>query len=521
MNAIIADSPHPLLLWSRYQRVSALFVLQRIMNPPVDRSSKIGAAFLIVFAIPFALAGLWALLNGITRIIHGGPREAWILVLVGIVMSLVGFGLIAGVIFGSRKLKQDAFVQAENPGQPWMWRADWAQGRSVSRTRTTTTAAWVFAVLWNLVSLPIFFFVPFENFRQQPGLLIALLFPAIGIGLLIRAVRQTLRLIEFGENSFRMASLPCVVGREMRGTIETRLPHLPDHGLSLKLTCVHRTVSGSGNSRTVNEKIIFRDEKIIASSQLCLGPSGTVIPVSFHIPSDSLPTDSSNSQNTIQWLLEADASVPGVDYQDIFEIPVFRTKDSPAAGETDSSTEPETVTSAPETPTVLVRPAAQGGTEYYFPAGRNRGFAASLSGFTVLWSACCALIFYMQAPLIFPIVFGAFDLLLIYFSLQLCFKTSSVTIVSGAVTLRTSLLGFASSRQVTFSDIAYIQARITAQQGGSTGTPYYDLQLVRKDGPTITLGSALADKHEAEWLVADMSRLVGLRTARAASAATV
>jgi len=60
---------------------------------------------------------------------------------------------------------------------------------------------------------------------------------------------------------------------------------------------------------------------------------------------------------------------------------------------------------------------------------------------------------------------------------------------------------------VALSEIVSIGDRITAQQGGASGTPYYDIELTLRSGKKLTLGHTLRDQHEAAWLVEEMSRL--------------
>jgi len=57
-----------------------------------------------------------------------------------------------------------------------------------------------------------------------------LVFPALGVGFLIWAIRETLRWKEFGNTYFELATVPYTLGRELHGTIQTRFPHVPDHG---------------------------------------------------------------------------------------------------------------------------------------------------------------------------------------------------------------------------------------------------------------------------------------------------
>jgi hypothetical protein len=310
---------------------------------------------------------------------------------------------------------------------------------------------------------------------------------------------------EFGKTYFEMSSVPGIVGLEIKGSIQARFPHSPDHGIHLQLTCVHRVTSGSGNSQNTSERVMWRDEADLSPGQLYPGATGTTIPVSFQIPQDAQPTEKRNFRDEFVWLLEAKADVPGVDYHDVFEIPVFRTAQTPTHPSVFAAADKAPV-QRPKSMIVEVRANANG-TEFYFPAGRNKNFAISTTVFLLIFGSISVVLFRVPAPIIFPIVFSFFSLLLLYFSTQLWLGTTRVIIGSNGITLQSGLLGGGSTQQIALSDVDSISDRIKAQQGGGTGTPYYDIELTLRSGKKLTLGHTVRDKHETDWLVAEMQRL--------------
>ena len=473
----------------------------------MDQSPRATKILLVLFALPFLGFGMIAVLSGLRNLSAGGPLSP--MVIPAAVFSLIGFSLIAAVLYASKKAKATENMRAEHPEQPWLWREDWSRGRANSKTKSNMITAWAIATVWMLVSSPMLFVVTKEQLQQQPKIYFIMLFPAFGVFLLVRAVRETMRWLEFGKTCFEMATVPFVVGQSVRGTIQARFSHLPKHGVQVKLSCIHRIVTGSGKNQSTQEKIVWRDEKLVPPEMLCAGPIGTGIPVEFSVPADAMPTNGANPRAAIFWLIEADADVPGVDYQDVFEVPVFRTK------ETSSVAEPRmwgnAVPGAPADHTISVRTGSGGGTEFYFPPARNKGFATGTTAFTTLWSGISVAMFVYNVPFIFPMVFGLFGLVMIYISLELWLGTSTVVVGSGSLRVRMGLLGSGKTQEIPFSQIAKVQTMITSQQGGSTGTPYYDIQLFTTAGKMIPLGKTLRDKQEADWLVSEMQRLVGVR----------
>jgi hypothetical protein len=480
----------------------------------MNRSARLVQFVLCLFAVPFVLGGLLAISQaiGMTHA-DNGKMPFWLLLPFGLVFGGIGFGLIFAALYGGRYAQRQQRLEAEHPAEPWLWRADWAQGRANSKTRTSMFAGWVFAIFWNAISMPMAFLVlPAAAKQKGPIAYVGLIFPIVGVFLLVSAIRRTIAFFEFGNTYFEMSTVPGVIGRELKGQIQARFPHSPDHGIHLRLSCVHRVTTGSGNSQSTTENIVWRDEADLASGQLCPGPAGTTIPVDFGIPLDAQPTEKRNARDEFVWVLEALADVPGVDYHDIFEVPVFRTQQTPTQPEVEkfATTVATQSVTRPSVTTIEVRQKA-GGTEFYFPAARNKSFAASTTVFSLIFGSISFFLIH-HAPIIFPLAFGFFSFLLLYITIQLWLGTTRVVIGSGGLTVQSGLLGGGKVRQIPLAEIASISDRITSQQGGATGTPYYDIELSLRDGKKITLGRTVRDKHETEWLVGEMQRLAGLET---------
>ncbi len=477
-----------------------------------SRTNKLGTVVLTLFALPFALGGLAAMWQAIRMATSpNGNQQYWVVALFGLVFTGIGCGLIFLAFYGARLLQSKQRLQAEHPAEPWLWQPDWAQGRVKSKTRANTIGAWILAIFWNIVSMPVAFLTFSQIAKQKSAVaLIVLIFPILGVYLLIRAIRQSIALFEFGETWFEMSSVPAVIGRELKGQIQARFPHSPEHGIHLRLSCVHRVTTNSGNSSTTSERILWRDEKDLSSAEIYPGPTGTTIPVLFHIPIDVHPTEKIDTRDEYAWVLEAIADVPGVDYHDIFEVPVFRTQQTPTQSEVEkfAAQQPQASVTRPGNMTTQVRQTLNG-TEFYFPAARNKSFAGSVTAFLVMFSAITFVIT-NRAPFIFPLAFGFFSLLLLYMTLTLWLQTTRVVISSSSVALQQGWLGGGKTKLIPLDDVTSIADRVTAQQGGASGTCYYDITLTQRDGKTVTLGHTIREGPEKDWLVAEITRLTSI-----------
>ena len=334
---------------------------------------------------------------------------------VPLALGILAPGFIIALRRAQKQNKAAKALEAAHPQQPWSARADWAQGFAESTRKSTTVMAWVLCALWNVVSVPLGV-MGYRIWRDQAipnyKVLFVLLFPAVGIGMLIWAVRETLRWAEFGKTSLILSSVPGVIGGRLSGNISARLPRDVEHGVRLRLSCINRVVTGSGKDRSIWYKILWQEEQEVSAVQVMPTPEGNFIPVQFEIPPDAIATDNTNPNDSILWRLEACASVPGVDYSDSFEVPVFHTANTPAAVAPDKKSAfasvPPGPAAKPADSKITVQTTPGGGQQFNFAAARNPGVAFGATMFFLFWTAVVAFL-WSHAPFVFTLFFGAFD----------------------------------------------------------------------------------------------------------------
>jgi hypothetical protein len=345
---------------------------------------------------------------------------------------------------------------------PWLQRKDWSEGRVVSNTRASMRSAWVFTCLWNAVSAPLIVIVPRELARK-PIAAIGFLFPIVGLGLLVWAILITLRWRRFGPTYFEMKPLPAAPGGLLQGVIATKLDRSRDSG-----------------ALTVDESA------------------------------------------GVFWSLDADADLPGVDLSEAFDVPVYRhavAATSEAIAGPIFAPQP----SEPITPERLARAGivvrtTPAGAEYHFAAARNPQFAIGVTAFTLLWSACLGLQWYLSLPWIFIIVTALFDLLMLFIVLDLWFGSTTVLVSAGTVRRRGGFLGAGGWQTIAAAEIASLSPTISMQTSGRAGTPYYEIRVVLKNGGRSALGDGIRNKRHAEWLARRMAEEAGVVNAGAIQA---
>ena len=485
---------------------------------PADRKKQVlialaGAAVALVFFGNF----FWSFFKDFhrppTNAGHGSNVPLFIFGGFFVVMALA---VLFSVVRGLRKLSKPAdTVPPSREEKPWLKRADWAAGRVKSSNKFAAAVLWSFALLWNTISWTVTFAaLPRELHKGNHTALMVLLFPLVGIFLIIMAVRATLVWRRFGQCVFEMASIPGALGGTLEGLIQVGARIQPEHGLHLKLSCIRRTVSGSGNNRSTQENVLWQDEKVFKpeASLPEMEPGHSGIPVFFKLPPDQ-PECFTKGNEAIIWRLEAKAKMSGPDFAAAFEVPVFKVAGTAVAGEAD---EPDPTASLQMPIEELRRDEhskiqvtdGPGGREFYFPAARNLGMTIGLTAFFVVWSGIFYALLHSRAPLLFPIVWGVTDALVGLGCFNLWFKSSRVTIDSAGVRTVNRWLLFTRARNFDAAEVERLETKVGMTSGSQA---YQDLQLITRAGQKVTVAGSIANKPEADWLVQEMSKALGRR----------
>jgi len=478
------------------------FIFKNSDNKSVDPKRARNRAMLL--SLPFAIVGILALVFLLHDEIGSGFRMKRQMAMGLLSVTIVCGGLIV-LIFGISAKKQalKITVAKTDDEKPWLKRKDWADGRVTSSSRKTALLLWIFVAFWcaasAVISLAV---VPQQLHQNNHAALIALIFPVIGLAIIIFALNTTLAWRKYGRSIFAMAAVPAVPGGTLAGKIQVETKLQPQHGLHLCMTCVRRTTSGSGNRRAATEKILWQDEKWLRPDLPQTNASATGIPVFFKLP-DNLPDSTVSPGDGIHWKLEASAELRGPNFHATFDVPVFKSSETPPL---------------PDDPTVQyqmsldeirrqirshiqVNDLPDGGEEFIFPAARNPGFASGATIICLIWTGIIALLIWKRAPLPFLFIFSAMDLLMAAFVLDLWFRRSRVTVNSEGLTVQRTWLVFQKEQCLQTSKIKSIVSDVGAIAGHAA---YHDLKVHARDGKEFMLAKNLNSKPEADWLVRRM-----------------
>lgn len=437
------------------------------------------------------------------------PEMLWFEGIFVVCFGLVGFGLLAGALFGYRGGRRIEARAKDRPGEPWLWREDWANGAIRTGNRLRAGFIVLFAVLWNAMSWGIAILAVPKVLKEGGPALLVLLFPAIGVGLAAWAVREVLVARRYGSAVFQMASVPGVLGGRLAGVVK-----LPDDArrvemVRVRLQCVESVRQGKSTSEAVR----WEDASDFAPERLPMAGEGAAIPVLFAPPFDQPPSDPPGGGARITWRLTVQGRQPGVDVDLVFDVPVFATGESRADFQLDRSPlKPFLV--ADQDPARMQREGvlveALGGQHVYeFPAGQRKGQAMVVTLSAAVFCAAGVFLWTSDAPRFMAVIFSGFALLLVWSTVDAWFGSARVEADARGLRWSSRRPAGGRSGELAAGEVADI---VSERWGETNGRGIYRLRVVATDGRRITIGRSLYDKPAADALATDLKRALG-RTA--------
>jgi hypothetical protein len=297
----------------------------------------------------------------------------------------VGLGMMLAAVFSSRfeRVNKAIATDPQYAQTPWLANKDWQTNEIKSQAKGTVYFAWGFAVLWNLISMPLPFLLVEEiTVKKNYPALLGLLFPIVGVGLLIWAVRQTIEYKKFGQAPLVLDPFPGSIGGQVGGTIELPYPYDPNMKYVFTLSNIYSFWSRSGKNSERRERVDWQDTAVGHAEQ---GIYGTRLSFRFDVPEGRVPSDAVRAgRDYYLWRVNLTADMPGVDVDRDYEIPVYATKQKSAHIAKHVAEVSQQATLEMDTANarqrLTIRPGAMG-DELFYPMGRNIGMA--LGGFVI------------------------------------------------------------------------------------------------------------------------------------------
>jgi hypothetical protein len=234
----------------------------------------------------------------------------------------IGIGMFLACVFGWRRERRRAALAVQYPGQPWLWRDDWAANQIEPTGKYSFARVAAITLFWNVASAPLWWLLPLQIAHGNYSALWAMPLPAIGAILIFVSIWIWRCDRRIGCCSFRMTTPQGVIGNELSGVIETNR-HVECDQFQVLLIC-EKKVSDGEDSTTIE---VARNEQTVLNQQAdTWGDGGTSIPVRFEVPAGCRPTGEADD-GTIQWTLSATSEDPSARFKVEFHVPVFHPRE--------------------------------------------------------------------------------------------------------------------------------------------------------------------------------------------------
>lgn len=238
------------------------------------------------------------------------------------VFTTAGLAMVVGGAYARRVAAKGEELRARHPRKPWLWKGEWTSGTVRSGTQLKALVSWAAAVFWNGISWPAVTLVVTDAVLSEGRywMSIFVVFPLIGVWLLVRAVRQTIQHFKFGRSYLQLKTLPGVIGGKLSGDLVLRGRLRALRAVDVALRCVRTVTTGSGDNRSTRKETLWEDTKQFDRLSV-FGQNQVSVAVEFQIPEGQR-----SSSDDIDWVLKATGAVPGVDVDLEFSVPVYKVK---------------------------------------------------------------------------------------------------------------------------------------------------------------------------------------------------
>lgn len=245
---------------------------------------------------------------------------------VGLVFSLLGSALLFNFIsvggggIDKQKLKQF-------PNKPWLADPRW-NGFNIKTNNKKK--------LWGLYGIAGFFTAFISIFiivmimdKSTPIFAWAIIgiFALIAIALDCLAVYSTLQYLKFGESTLILSQFPLCPGCNFTAVAAVKAKFQTGQAFNFDLVCERKKTTGSGKNTQTHTEVIFKTSRTVKIGPENFRNQHIFVPVNFEIKPDAPTVTPENFNPSLTWKIKAAASIPGVDYGDEFQLPVYAVSD--------------------------------------------------------------------------------------------------------------------------------------------------------------------------------------------------
>jgi hypothetical protein len=422
------------------------------------------------------------------------------------------FMVIGGVIVyysWKKKAKPDVDTISKTP---WLAKEEWSPTGITSNNKLVLGMWWFGALFVNAISSPILFQMPKALSRGEYGILVGLIFVAIGFFLLFKAIQKTLEQQRFGRVPVILTPFPGEIGGKVAGHLDFQQHLDPSSKFTVSLKQMRTVISRSGSKTTTSTTSVW---ELDGKGTLKSGLNASRVYFAFEVP-HTMEESRTDDGSGYWWSLEVHGDMPGVDFKRSYEIPVFNT------GTSSSSSQPtpqpsDIATAKPQTDfteqleAMLDIQQLAEGILIRQAAGKQK-MAVPIAIFGLLFGGIGIGIGFTDAPLIFPIVFSAFGFLFGGIGISMIITGYETYIDQVGVSHKVFRLGKERNHIIWSKEglRGFCLKEGGSSSSGTKTTEYFDILLQNADGEKINISSGIAGRQAANQLLDSLHMLTGI-----------
>ncbi|MFQ3231144.1 DUF3592 domain-containing protein [Reinekea sp.] len=422
--------------------------------------------------------------------------------------SLIGFKMIFVIIFGgaggllfvgSMIEKPSALKRLKRNGKRVHQEAQ--SDHIYSSARTTVWVLVGITLVVNLMSAPVIFALGDELRNGNKLILLALIFPIVGFGLLLTTVREGYRLKKLGRSPLVLAPFPPAIGGYLGATVRINTEYDSHQRFKVSLSCIHRYTrrSSDGKSTTV-EQTRWHEEGIAYLERA--KNNKTLLRFNFNIP-EGLPESTEGSHRYI-WRVAVEGEISRSTFKRSFTVPVVVIENPAHTHQYLAINHPGIIELTIDRIDQLNADDRGNEFELRFPRFSYLGdrLASILFGSIFLGSGIG--VYIAGAPIIFPIVFAPIGLAVMLHSVVAMLTAHRVMVRSDGVFRRSSFMGLIKKlKHFAVADLDSISIGKATRWESSHGSKryFFAIEAKNKQGEKFKLVDRIEGDDSAQAIV--------------------
>jgi hypothetical protein len=396
----------------------------------------------------------------------------------------------------------------------WQTDPDWRDNRIRSTARSEMWVHWLFAVAFVGFSIPLGFALPGEIDGGNHAAWVALLFPLVGLLMLMSAFARTRDWLRVGRLELSLDPFPGSLGGDVGGSVDLPIRYNIGRRFRVALACSRLYETDSGDSRSTSEKVLW-DRNGIADTQPSI--TGTKVSFRFTPPAD-LPESEAKSDDYRRWAVRIRTDEDKPSFDRLFVIPVFATGAEQSRERIKDSH--ETLVDVPM-PTLPARGMRMERTPYgvdlSFFAFRNSGIklvfgifgmaclvvSGFLGGFLIELGSDGVIVLFMTAIAGFmALVFGLIGLLLVVLFVWEIGNSFTARITRDEIAVSRRFFGIPiGRRRISTNALTSLDWKVGARSGrGAGSTKYQRLVAHSSTNKKLTIADGIRDPAVARHI---------------------